>query len=582
MIAPVKRVKLEKKHIARRKKRRSVGSWLSSNLDKAIYTLFPGWGHRRIQSRARYELLTEHKQIVSKRLEALRGKMFSGAENDRLRGDRWLSSRLSIDAGMETELKDLQERCSGLYKNNSVAHSAVEGRVTNEVGVGITAQSRVRVGDADQIKAELEDRLKIWSTYGVDNQRQMSIAQAEKLVCRSFASHGEAFVLFSNRSVDEQPGLVTMQLEIIAPERVETPPGKAGDDLVRMGVQYNRKKEVTGYWVRERHPGDRYANIKYTFYPRFEANGQPRMVHLFDPLFPAQSRGIPWLAASMNRLQDLEDFWEAELIAKQIEACFALVFTGSSEDDSPLAIAEGNSNETESTGKRLEEIQPGMIHYARDGESVNVVDPNRPGSSFAPFIEHTLRNIAGALNYPYELLAKNFFRTTFSSGQLAMLDGRMAFRMRRKVLIEQFLEPLYRRFVHENVFMDELGGLIDLLTYRDAPHEYERHIWQPQGWGFINPRDEVRANSQELEDDTTTLAAIYGEKGLDADDQLERRFEEKKVLLEQDVDLRKMQWDLETTAGIPHKEEQEEEKPSGVGDDAEDDLSHELAGLFND
>jgi capsid protein len=156
------------------------------------------------------------------------------------------------------------------------------------------------------------------------------------------------------------------------------------------------------------------------------------MIHVFDPMFPEQSRGIPWLATAMNRAKDVDDFFEAELIAKQIEACFGLVFTGGKDSPDPMSIAEGNATASVN-GSRIEELSPGFTHYAGDGESVSTIDPQRPGSSFAPFIEASLRGVAAALNYPYEILAKNFFRTTFSSGRLAMLDGWMGFAMRQQV-----------------------------------------------------------------------------------------------------------------------------------------------------
>src|SRR5690606_32295997 len=102
--------------------------------------------------------------------------------------------------------------------------------------------------------------------------------------------------------------------------------------------------------------------------------------------------------------------------AKQIEACFGLIFKGGKSSASPADIAAGNSAETDSAGSRIEEIYPGMVHYAGADEEVTTVDPQRPGASFAPFIEASLRTVAAALNFPYELLAKNFFRTTYSSG----------------------------------------------------------------------------------------------------------------------------------------------------------------------
>ena len=64
--------------------------------------------------------------------------------------------------------------------------------------------------------------------------------------------------------------------------------------------------------------------------------GSPASLHVFEKQFPGQTRGIPWLAAALDRIKDLDDWFEAELIAKQVEACFGLVFTGG--EDSGLAV----------------------------------------------------------------------------------------------------------------------------------------------------------------------------------------------------------------------------------------------------
>ena len=210
-----------------------------------------------------------------------------------------------------------------------------------------------------------------------------------------------------------------------------------------------------------------------------------------------------------------------------------------------------------------------MIHYARHGEEVKTVDPQRPGATFAPFVEQTLRSIAAALNIPYEVISKNFFRTTFSSGQLAMLDGRHGFKARRQTLIDAILVPLWGRFVNDAVFFNEADGTIDITLFVLDPEPYTQCVWVPPGWGFINPRDEVRAATDALAADITTLATLYAERGEDSDVQLRQRQEEKLTEVRNAIERRKLQWELELSAGLPHLDEagKPQAKPS---DDDED------------
>lgn len=522
-----------------------LGRWC----DEAIFSLAPVWGSKRRAARQLSEL-------SQRRLERLYLSWDSDTDS-RVRGDRWLASGLSPDTILEQSIRELQNRSAQLYRKNNVAHAAIEGRVGNEVGIGITAQPRVRAftkARNREINDGIKDVIERWSESGVDKSRRLTLGGLQRQVCRTFATYGEAFVLLGNQ---RYRGSIPLAVEVIAPERVETPPGEAGNPNVRMGVKFDANGEVLGYYVRESHPGDyKRTSFKHKFYPRFDKQGQSRMLHVFEPLFAGQSRGLPWLCAAMNRIKDLDDFFEAELIAKQVEACFGLIFKGGPDSLSPMDEAEGAKSSTEAaTGKRLENLEPGMVHYSSDGEEVTTVDPNRPGSTFAPFIELSLRSISAALNYPYEMLAKNFFRTTFSSGRLAMLDGRVGFRMRRQVLIEQFLSPLHQRVIYEAVFVDELGGLIDLLDYRERPWVFTRHKWVGQGWSFIDPEKEVKAHVLAKDEDIETFADIYAEQGEEWDEQFEQRLVEKGVLVEQEVELRKKRMDLEKAAGLAVSEE---------------------------
>jgi lambda family phage portal protein len=557
----IKPRKLKRKPKGSTPDRKSFLSRLADTVDNAIGFFSPKWSLHRKASRQLHGIVSQRLDALNSSFRKTGGSSYDGAANDRVRGERWLASEVSPDAGLEEDIEDLQVRCDDLYRNNTIYHAAIESRVSHEVGVGITPQARVRAaGNISDVQAKaineyIESSLEAWSSRGVDGQRRNSLYQMQRIATRSYANYGEIFALLGDRVAPE--GGFPMTVDIVNPARISTPPEKAGDPLVRMGIQYNEAGDILGYWMRTTHPDEVgiYFEYRWTYVPRYDSLGHLRMAHVFDEIFPGQTRGIPWLHAAMTRIKDLDDFFEAELVAKQIEACFGLIFTNPENATlSPYEIAEANSTE-DRNGHRLEDLEPGIIHYANAGEEVKTVDPQRPGASFAPFVELALRSISAAGNYPYELIAKNFFRTTFSSGQLAMIDGSYGFNLRNSTLKEQLLDPVYCRFVYELVFLNELGGNVDLLEFQSQPHLYERHNWQPQGRKFLNPRDETQAAVDSLEADITTLADIYAEQGHDASEKLAQRHQEKLKQIEDDVALRQHQWELEEAAGLPHKEE---------------------------
>lgn len=549
-------------------------------MDGAIEVLAPKWALSRRAARDESRLRAMKMEVLEKRVERL--KHWNSAGNNRLRDHRWLGSELSVDSGLDEDLEELQLRCSEAYRDNTVAHSAIEGRVTHEVGSGISGQGRVRetlIGPVKVTKEQaalynrqLEDVVQRWSQHGVDSGRRHSFGQIQRLVCRTFSTYGEAFIEVGVRPFR---GPISLAMKVIDPRRVETPPDHQNNPNVRLGIRYDRPGgEVIGYYVRKVHPGDSFqTEYGHDYIPRFDKQGKPRMLHVFDPIFPEQSRGIPWLAAALNRIKDLDDFFEAELIAKQIEACFGILIkkdpetTGSLEEEAERVASETVSNQ------RLEDIEPGMVEYMNTGEDITTIDPQRPGSTFAPFLEAALRSISGALNFPYEILAKNFFRTTFSSGRLALLDGAKGFRMRSSVLCDQFLSPVWNLIVEDAFFYDQFTDF-NILDYRDAPEVFQKHAWQHKTFGFIDMEKEFKAYSLAKKDGLAPMAAIYEAQESDWESAMEQIFMENEKELENEIRLRVRRKELEESndlriseeAGQEEEEDSSDEKqPAGAG-----------------
>ena len=530
--------------------KRTISSQIGWAVDRALYPFAPLSATRRMTARLKYE-------IVEGRMQNLAGRSFSAARDEEHRKDRWLISRLSPDSALEEDLRELQDRCAEMARNSIVASSAVESRVSNEVGVGLSphpmakrVEGRITKEQAANFNDDLKEIYKEWSRKGVDRSRILSLPQFQKQVNRTFAIYGEAFVIFGAAPTR---GSMSLAMEIITPERVETPPEKSGDENCVMGIQYDSKGEVViGYHVRQRHPGEqgRRSSHRYQYIPRYDPQtGKPRMVHVFEPVFPGQSRGIPWYAAAMNRMKDTDDMFEVELIQRQVETCMGVFITGGDDSISPQDMAEQNASSTNSRGQRIEELYPAGVNYLDEGQTVTTVDPNRPGTSFQPFIEQSLRSIASSLNMPYEILAKNFMRVTYSSGRLAMLDGRLGFRMRTQTLKDMWLCPLHELIVWESI----MTGIVrdDLIVpYNLSPYQLERHDWRGRNSGLLDPEKERKGHAIGLKNRLDSRGSIKGEEAVDIEDLEHELLTEGKMEIERDVELAKYRQDLEKSNGL--------------------------------
>jgi capsid protein len=168
----------------------------------------------------------------------------------------------------------------------------------------------------------------------------------------------------------------------------------------------------------------------------------------------------------------------------------------------------------------LEDLSPGTIQYLADGEGVAFSDPARPGTTLAPYVEWALHGVAAAIRYPYELLAKQF-TNNFSGGRLALIDGRITFKVWQQCLIERNLEPVWHRFIDQCVFQGAIK--IDPVKYEENRDHFLQHAWIPPGWPWVDPEKEVTADlaaiAGGLQTETESLAA----RGRDFDETLAQR-----------------------------------------------------------
>jgi lambda family phage portal protein len=487
-------------------------TWLSrigGFVDRCVYAVAPTYGFQRIQMRA----------TADARLST-----FEGAAHDETRSASWIGSRLSPDAAMEVDLQTLRTRGHELYRNDSYGGS-IDNVVNHVVGTGFTPQCRISerlVGlEASQVFCEeLEGIYKRWSPKA-DITGRISLWQQSRLAERHILASGEGLAVISDDPAKDAP--IPLTIEIIDPERLETPIGKIGDPLVRMGIEKDSAGRILAYWIRRTHPGDTTVNLEYDRIPA------DRVLHIYERWFAGQSRGLPWLCRALNRIKDCKDLDEAEIIAAQVQACFA-VFVNT--PINPATAAASAASSTDGT-LRYEDVKPGAIHY-RNGGDVTFANPTRPGNSFAPFQEWNYRRIAAALNVPYEILVKNWGGLSFAAGRLVLAEWRLDVKSRQKLLVEQVLCPIWHRMVNESVMLGACS--IEPRNWSARPWVYQDHCWTPPAWPYaITPGEEIKANIEAVNNNQRTLASVIAETGEDMEDVLDQRAREMQLQRDRDI-----------------------------------------------
>lgn len=502
---------------------------LGQLLDRAIYEVAPRLGSRRLAARARWQFA----QKVNDRLEQ-RFSHWEAADNDRTRAGRFMSSRLSPDSALEQEQDTIRDRARELYRSDPIAASFIDGRVNNIIGRGIRAQARIKADEAEQISEEqarklnraLNNDFRRWAKRA--GKFGESLYSLQRLAQRTWDLDGEVFVHFT--AVRDPMRPIPLALEVIDPERVETPPQEAGNPNIRLGIERDDDGNIVAYWVRNSQPHDTKSNdYSYTRVDAFSKNGLPEMVHCFEKLFPGQSRGIPVLTPVIGKLKDRHDYDETVMISEQAAACYTAFVKG---DSDPEDLAAATASETTSTGERLEDMVPGTIQYLGKDQDITFGNPNRPSGTFAAYMEYHNRCIAAGTGYPYELLMKDWTGLSYAAGRLSLIDGRVSFSCRQALLDEQLLCATWHHFTLNSVLHGAASELVDPVAYRAAPSIYTEHAWIPPGQPWIDPNKEVQSAALTVESNLGTLSAELASRGLDLEETLDTRQLEVQMLVD--------------------------------------------------
>lgn len=482
-------------------------------LDRAIYAIAPNWGARRIATRRAFQ----HAESHLARIEA--------AEHNETRGSRWMASRLSPDSQLEQDLQTTRDRSREIYQNDAMG-GAVDNKVNHVIGTGHTPHATIEEyedvitkADAERYNKQLHRVYAHWNQKA-DRSGRKSLWMCSRVAGRHNEFDGESFTILSDSGRADKP--IPLALQVVDSERINTPPEMSGDPSVRLGIRYTEPNgDIVGYYVQRSHPGDtKNVDIKYDFIPA------DRMLHVFEQWFAEQSRGLPWMTRALNRAKDAKDYDEAMILKAQIETCYAgFVKPGAG---TGYLAASGAATGT-AGGRNIEDILPGTIRYLDQNEEITFSAPSSPGNSFAPYMEWLYRRVSAAINWPYEMVAKNWNGLSFAAGRLVLTDAKKATEVGQKLMQEQWFSRVWERLVYESVVVGEVD--IDPRMYLQFPHVFHSHEWTPPRWEYaLNPGEEVNADVTELGQNLALLEEKIASRGYSLEEFIARKKREKEML----------------------------------------------------
>jgi len=212
---------------------------------------------------------------------------------------------------------------------------------------------------------------------------------------------GDVFVLLTETKTGYP------QIQHIPAHRVGTRPSSVKDNILLVG-SYRGNKIING--VIENRNG---SPVAYCVLGD-DANGDryidaQDMVHIADPQWHNQSRGIPALSHAIHELRKAKQSQEWELMAQMMVSSHALIEysdTGGVDLDDPSVSLTGAV--TDSDRLAVQSYSGGMVRHfkSNSGSKLETIDHTRPGDLWDRFQDRIIREALAGIPWPVELVWK--------------------------------------------------------------------------------------------------------------------------------------------------------------------------------
>jgi lambda family phage portal protein len=435
-----------------------------------------------------------------RRIGALVGGFEAGQASRRLR--HFQPSRAHLNTLIAAAGADITARARWLVRNNGYAANAIESWAGNVVGDGIKPSSLI--ADAE-LKARVQ-RLWLDWTDESDAEGFTDFYGQQRRAAREVFIAGEVFFRFRPR----RPGdglTVPLQLQMIPSEMLPLTRNEpvSGGNVIRQGIEFDRIGRRVAYHFLRRHPGDVTDPGLAGETVRVPAS---EIIHVIDPVDAGQLRGISRFAPGIVKLFLLDQYDDAELDRKKVAAMHALFITTPAPAE-PFDIAESDES-----GERTMDLQPGQIVMLEPGEEVQTSAPADVGQTYEPFQYRTLLQVSAALGIPYAYLSNDMLKANYSNSRLALLEFRRRIEAyQHSVMVWQVCRRVWVRWLDTAV----VSGALALADYEQQRRTYLGCSWLPPKWDWVDPLKDARAEIEQIEAGLKSRTQALAERGYDAD-----------------------------------------------------------------
>ena len=252
------------------------------------------------------------------------------------------------------------------------------------------------------------------------------------------------------------------------------------------------------------------------------------MLQICKDMRADQCRGVPLLAPVIESLKQLSRFNEAELGAAIVRSFFSIFFTQKERDLTFNDIVGAQQQEEPEIDASEFKLDSPSVTSLPAGVDVKFLSNNQAQSEFAEFTAAFIKQIAAAVNIPFEVLLKSF-NSSYSASRASLLQAENEFRQRREAFVTDYCQPIYEQFLMEAIAI----GRIDAPGFFDDPvkrQAYLNAMWINERANVLDPLKEANAQVLRLQNNLSTYERELAATGQDFDDVAQQLKTERELL----------------------------------------------------
>ena len=444
-----------------------------SIIDRAIASVAPVWGLKRAMARRGLGIVGggTSQRYVNKPAD-------------------WGRNTGNPDDARPTRLVD-RIRILDLVARDPFAKKALNSLVNNAIGWGITGAPK----NAPKSFAAL------WAawTKACDYNGRLDFYGLQELAVRSMFRDGEVFIVLRTVRRDPVNPTVPLKLQLLDSGMLSTTVSVFGGNQVVNGIEYDAEGRAVAYHFQVGRSGQAWASLQTV---RIEAKD---VIHLFVQEIVGQRHGVSVFEPVVKRLGDIDEAVEAEIIRKNIEACFVgLITQGVDEDGRPFGTLSTDSGSAVA-GLPTETLTPGMLARLAPGENVKFGEPKASGG-LNDIVKLALLSAAAGTGITYEQISGDLSNVNYSSYRAGSLEFQRSIgRIQFNTIIPTCLERISARF-QADAF---LAGMMPSRAYEMN--------WTPPPFESVDPVKEATGNILLMQAGLESRRNIVNSRGYDFD-----------------------------------------------------------------